>query len=264
MCGIAATLLYPQERPPEIWQEIKTFFQKNLIFNEERGKAATGLAVANLNGQLALHKAALPASQLVITVEFHTILNTVDENTTLILGHTRQPTKGDPAFDQNNHPLQAGPVFGVHNGHIENDDDLFQQSGFPRQGQVDSEIIFRLLQPISIQEHNGNYLNLVRQQIQRLQGRFTFLACDRRAAAKLLVVKHQNPLCLHFHVRWNAHILSSRYIFLRKAFGHSVITEALPHDRLLLFDATQLPDFGNQPISQCKLYEQAHEQYSKQ
>ena len=50
-----------------------------------------------------------------------------------------------------------------------------------------------------------------------------------------------------FHAEWNALIFSSRYIFLRKAFGHHVASEALPHEQLLLFDANHLTRLGNQP-----------------
>ncbi len=253
MCGIAAILLHPQERPPEMWREIRAIFRRNLVFNEARGQDATGLAVVNSDGQVKLFKAPLSASEFVDSPEFEAMLAGIRAETTLILGHTRRPTKGTPAFQENNHPLQAGPIFGVHNGHIDNDDALFEQSGYPRQGQVDSEIIFRLLEPISMQDLNGNYLKAAGRQIRRLQGRFAFLASDRRAPEKLLVVKHQNPLCLHFHAAWNALIFSSRYIFLRKAFGHAVVTEALPHDQLLLFDASRLPELGNQPANQCDL-----------
>ncbi len=256
MCGIAAVLLHPQERSAEAWREIRAIFTRNLIFNEKRGQDATGLAIVQTSGQVDLHKLAMPASEFVTTKKYQTLLDNINSRTTLILGHTRRPTKGDPAFYNNNHPLQAGPVFGVHNGHINNDDDLFNRYGYPRQGQVDSEIIFRLLEPISINELNGNYLSAGCQHIQRLQGRFAFLSCDQRAPQKLLVVKHQNPLCLHFHAQWNALIFSSRYIFLRKAFGHAVVTEALPHDQLLLFDAGKLPKLGNQPSAQCDLFPQ--------
>jgi glucosamine 6-phosphate synthetase-like amidotransferase/phosphosugar isomerase protein len=251
MCGIAAVLLYPQERSPDDWREIRAIFSRNLVFNEERGRAATGLAVIRTDGQVTLHKAALPASQFVETAAYTNLLTALDEQTTLLLGHTRRPTKGSPEFEENNHPLQAGTVFGVHNGHIDNDDALFQEYAYPRDGQVDSEIIFRLLEPISPVKLNGSYLPTVCRQLRRLQGQFTFLAGDQRAPNKLLVLKHNNPLCLHFHARWNALIFSSRYIFLRKAFGHAVLTEALPHDQLMLFDATQLPHLQECPAATC-------------
>ena len=101
---------------------------------------------------------------------------------------------------------------------------------------------------------NGQYLATVRPRLQHLQGQFTFVACDRRAPGKLLVVKHANPLCLHFQREWNALIFSSRYLFLRKAFGRAVAAETLPHDQLLLFEADALPQWGHQPVETLPLY----------
>jgi CheY-like chemotaxis protein len=187
------------------------------------------------------------------TPEYVKLLTRVSQQTTLLLGHTRMPTKGSPICNDNNHPVQAGPVFGVHNGHIANDDDLFQRLDLLRLGQVDSEIIFRILATISPTPLNGGYLAAIQPLMQLLQGQFTFLACDQRQPAKLLVLQHENPLCIHFHARWNALIFSSRYIFLRRAFGHSLAAEALDRDQLMWFDAYTIPQRGIQPVAALAL-----------
>lgn len=253
MCGIAAILLCPQERSPDQWRMIRDVFTRNLIFNEDRGNAATGLAVTRANGDVSIIKDSQPASQFAQTSAYQDLLDSADSQTTLLLGHTRLPTKGDPACNGNNHPLQAGPVVGVHNGHISNDDYLFNYFQYQRQAEVDSEIIFQILGSLSPTIFNGNYLSAARDVIQFLDGQFTFIAWDARSPQRILVLKHQNPLCLHFHAQWNALIFSSRYIFLRKAFGHAVVTEALPHDQIMLFDADRLPELGNQPSAQSDL-----------
>lgn len=256
MCGIASILLYPQPRSPQVWQAIREAFTHNLLFNEQRGKAATGVALFQTDGQVILHKLPVPASEFVTTAEYHALLDNLNAQTTLLMGHTRQPTKGDPANHDNNHPLQAGPVFGIHNGHIDNDDLLFSRWQLPRQAQVDSEIIFRLLAPFAPEHLNGRYLSEVRHKLNQLEGQYTFLACDRRAPTQLLVVKHQNPLCLHFQPDWNSLIFSSRYLYLRKTFGRVVSTETLPPDQLLLFEATSLPLLAHLPSLALPLDEQ--------
>ena len=240
MCGIAAILLCPQERPEETWQAIRGLFTRNLVNNEARGRAATGLAVVQLDGQLGLAKKALPASRFTETEEYRALLETVSSRTTLVLGHTRQPTKGDPACDENNHPILAGPVLGVHNGHITNDDALFACRLYPRSGEVDSEVIFRLLAEVRPTADAEGYLTSVRSQLEPLEGQLTFLACDRRAPTRLIAARDDNPLCLHYHVAWNALIFSSQYVFLRMAFGQSLLAETLGYGQLLLFDASTL------------------------
>ncbi len=247
MCGIAAILLNPQSRTAAEWQAIREIFTRNLLFNEERGRAATGLAVMHCDGSTDLYKAPLPASQFVETPRYLSFLDQVNDQTTLILGHTRLPTKGDPTNEQNNHPIHTGPVFGVHNGHIKNDNQLFDQLGYHRQAEVDSEIIFQMLAAFSPQPPPDVYLAQISHQITLLQGQFTFIAYDQRSPYGLLVLKHNNPLCIHFHEPWNALIFSSRYIFLRKAFGFSLITETLAHDQLMLFDARAISRERTQP-----------------
>ncbi len=253
MCGIAAILFAPGERPPAVQQEIRDFFSRNLLFNEERGKAATGLAVLRTDGELVVYKAPIPASQFVETARYRDLLASLDAQTVLWLGHTRLPTKGAPENNDNNHPISAGEVVGVHNGRITNDDTLFTRYGYPRQGEVDSEIIFRLLSDMNPHTDEAHYAAEACQRLQLLEGKFTFLAADMRYPYRLLVLKHHNPLCAHYHAPWQALIFSSRYIFLRKAFGRSVITEALPHNTLLSYDASRLAELGNTPTYACSL-----------
>jgi len=249
MCGIAAILLHPQERTDGDWQAIREVFTQNLLFNEIRGKAATGVALIRADGKSEVYKLPISATGFFATEKYRALLSSIDSETTLLLGHTRHPTKGDPSNNGNNHPLQVGTVYGVHNGHIENDDALFDQFGFPRQAEVDSEIIFRLLESLTSSQLNGGYLTEICQRLQLLEGEFTFLSCDIRAPEKLLVIRHQKPLSLYFHAGWNALVFSSRFLFLRKTFGRAVLFEPLPKDQLLLYDAFALPHLGTRPVS---------------
>jgi glucosamine 6-phosphate synthetase-like amidotransferase/phosphosugar isomerase protein len=71
----------------------------------------------------------------------------VPSRATELLVHVRDYTKGHPSIKANNHPVRHGPVVGIHNGIILNDDELL--AGFscaraePRMT-VDSEAIFAL------------------------------------------------------------------------------------------------------------------------
>ena len=255
MCGIAALLLQPKERTELEWESIRETFNHNLVFNEERGIEATGCAVIQKDGGVIMQKMPLPASEFVTRQEYRSLIESIDENTALILGHTRQSTKGDPAFPANNHPLLADAVIGVHNGHINNDDELFARYHYPRKAQVDSEIIFRILERASPETSGEQYLGAIQPSLQLLEGQFTFLACDLRCPERLLVLKHENPLYYLYKPEWNALVFSSRYIFLRKTFGNGLAPEPVPYDRLLLFDAATLSKTGNPPAISLQLYE---------
>jgi glucosamine 6-phosphate synthetase-like amidotransferase/phosphosugar isomerase protein len=61
--------------------------------------------------------------------------------------HVRGYTKGVPAVNDNNHPVRYGRAVVVHNGHLDNDDELFRRYGVPRSTPritVDSEAIAML------------------------------------------------------------------------------------------------------------------------
>jgi len=255
VCGISAVLLHPQDRAPSDWAAIRGAFTRNLLCNEERGREATGCAVVGNDGRVLLLKKPVNASRFAVTPEYHSLLDAIDSLTVLILGHTRLPTRGDPAFPSNNHPVEAGPVFGVHNGMVRNADDLFVRSGLPRGAEVDSEIIFRLLATVVPASSGAEYLSSVRPLICQLEGEFTFLACDRRRPDQLLVLKHENPLSACFREDWRALFFSSQYLFLRKSFGEHIHAESLPDDRLLLFEAGRIPAAGLRPAACLDLFE---------
>lgn len=249
MCGLTGVLLYPAHRSAEEWREIANIATTNLLANEERGREAAGVAVIQADGRCRIFKQPTPASEMIAMAGYQRLLSTVGDDTVCILGHTRMPTKGSRWHNVNNHPVTAGHVVGVHNGVITNDDTLFARLSLPRAGEVDSEIIFRLQDTVNPQRYNGRYSALVREKVNLLEGTFATLSVDLRKPTGLLALKQLQPLCLHYEEAWQALFFSSRYLFLRRAFGRSVITEALKSGRGFYFDAHQLPQNGNRPVS---------------
>jgi len=255
MCGLTGILLYPKRRSPEVWRKIIDIHTANFVFNEERGREASGLAVVQADGAYQIFKQPVEASDLMNMAGYRETMSTIGEQTVCIVAHTRMPTKGSRWNNANNHPIRAGHVIGVHNGMISNDDCLFDRRRMPRTGEVDSEVIFRLLDTVDPTIWNGRYLHLVQERIDLLDGTFATLSIDIRRPERLLVLKHLRPLCVHYEEDWQALFFSSRYIFLRKAFGRQVITEALDSGYGLMFDARELVHSGNQPIQKFPIKE---------
>jgi len=253
MCGLAGILLQPIARPEADWQEIRRLFTATLIANEQRGRDAAGVAVIHRSGVYHLLKQPRPASELVQMRPYQEILAAVDADTTCLLGHARLPTKGSPQNNANNHPLLVGHTLGIHNGMITNDDELFAACSLPRQAEVDSEILFRLLDTVSPFAHDGRYLMQLRERLTPVEGVFAALSVDLRRPTGLVVLKQDCPLCVHYEPQLQALFFSSRYIFLRQAFGRSVITEALENQCAFYFDAERLAERGNQPVSSLEL-----------
>lgn len=249
-----ACLLYPTARAPETWAAIQHSFTQGLLANEKRGRDASGVAVRQRNGRLHLHKAPISAHKLIAAPVYQQLWQQVNDQTTLILGHARYPTKGQPAINANNHPLVVDQVCGIHNGHVKNDDALFARHHYPRQAQVDSEIIFRLLNQIAPQpDQPAVYMQQAANQIRPLRGIFTFLANDQRAPHQLVALKHTNPISVYYHPDWQVLFFSSSYLYLRQSFGHIVCHQTTPRDIIMTFDAEKLPQYGHKPVAMATL-----------
>lgn len=109
---------------------------------ENRGRHATGFAYHDEDdGKVYYAKAPLTASEF---LETNKQLENLKGKRTVIL-HTRMTTKGSASNNDNNHPILAGGVVGVHNGVLGNDDEIFIEKGWDRKGTVDSEVLFRYI-----------------------------------------------------------------------------------------------------------------------
>jgi glucosamine 6-phosphate synthetase-like amidotransferase/phosphosugar isomerase protein len=106
----------------------------------ERGADAVGYAFRPPQSPITIHKQRSGATALLDRID-------VPEEATQMLLHVRDYTKGHPSLSANNHPIRHGAVVGIHNGIIENDDQLFDEHKIPRAEPgmtVDSEIIFAI------------------------------------------------------------------------------------------------------------------------
>lgn len=99
-----------------------------------------GYAYRSPGSPISVHKQRSGATALLDRIR-------VPGDATKLLVHVRDYTKGHPSLAANNHPIRHGAVVGIHNGIIENDDDLFAHHRIARADPkmtVDSEIIFAL------------------------------------------------------------------------------------------------------------------------
>jgi glucosamine 6-phosphate synthetase-like amidotransferase/phosphosugar isomerase protein len=135
MCGIAGYSLGSRSRVE------RTVAARALLAGiAERGADAVGYAFRQPGSGIAVHKQRSGATALLERIR-------VPEEAAQLLLHVRDYTKGHPSLAANNHPIRHGEVVGIHNGIIENDDELFDEHGIARAEPgmtVDSEIIFAL------------------------------------------------------------------------------------------------------------------------
>jgi glucosamine 6-phosphate synthetase-like amidotransferase/phosphosugar isomerase protein len=134
MCGIAGFSLSPGSAV-----ERTLAAQSLLAAIAERGADAVGYAYRSPgDGYPTVVKQRTPASMLLERIS-------VPPAAGQLLVHVRDYTKGHPSIAANNHPVRHGPVVGIHNGIILNDDELLERHDCARAEPhmtVDSEAIF--------------------------------------------------------------------------------------------------------------------------
>ena len=153
MCGIAGYSLSSKSALPR-----RLAAQSLLAGIAERGADAVGYAHrAPGDAYATVVKQRTPASELLDRIA-------VPADATELLVHVRDYTKGHPSIAANNHPVRHGPVIGIHNGIILNDDELLAPFSCARtepRMTVDSEAIFALAahshnDPLALEELTGS------------------------------------------------------------------------------------------------------------
>src|SRR3954447_9006034 len=162
MCGIAGYSLRPGSTI-----ERTLAAQTLLAAIAERGADAVGYLYRSPDGAYpTVVKQRTPASQLLDRVE-------VPGEANQLLVHVRDYTKGHPSISANNHPVRHGPVTGIHNGIITNDDELLAPHSCARAEPsmtVDSEAIFA----IAAHSHNDH------RALENLRGAMATAWVDER------------------------------------------------------------------------------------
>jgi glucosamine 6-phosphate synthetase-like amidotransferase/phosphosugar isomerase protein len=142
MCGIAGYSLSPRSGID------RTLAAQALLAGiADRGADAVGYAYRSpADTYPVVTKQRTPARHLLERIA-------IADHATEVLVHVRDYTKGHPSIPANNHPVRHGPVVGIHNGIIVNDDDILAAFSCARaepQMTVDSEAIF------AVAAHSGS------------------------------------------------------------------------------------------------------------
>lgn len=134
MCGISGFSLNPNDKSVNNSRKLAG----NLLLGiEHRGKDSTGASWYAPDGEQQVQKHAVTATAFVRNLSMW-------KKTTDAILHTRMWTQGSPDNNDNNHPIVTGPITGVHNGGLWNDNSIFTQLGadVDRIAEVDSEAAF--------------------------------------------------------------------------------------------------------------------------
>jgi predicted glutamine amidotransferase len=122
--------------------------------NEHRGVDATGMAFSYKDGSIKVIKIDEPAWKFISSKPYYEF---IEENLTekiwAVLLHTRAASVGNPRVNENNHPMYAGKSAIIHNGMIQNDNQLFNSMKLDRKAETDSDIIRAIVDKYGVTEN---------------------------------------------------------------------------------------------------------------
>jgi glutamine---fructose-6-phosphate transaminase (isomerizing) len=155
---------------------------------EYRGYDSAGLAVVARSGELRVHKAKGRVADLSgsLPARFKGGPG---------IGHTRWATHGEPS-DANAHPHVAGPVAVVHNGIIENADELrarLTADGAEFTSETDSEVLAHL---IARGSGHTDLEEAVRQALRAVVGTYGIAVVDARCPDRIVAARNGSPVVL--------------------------------------------------------------------
>ena len=141
MCGIfgfAKTSGHQTENQLEMLKDVLTELADE---SSIRGTDSTGVSIIQPNSRRT-YKTLLDSSTLVGTGDWTELLDSINVDTTIAIGHVRLATHGI-VKTRNAHPFHVGDVIGAHNGIIHNYNKVAKSLG--KEVEVDSQVIFASL-----------------------------------------------------------------------------------------------------------------------
>lgn len=178
MCGIGGILLLDKRKKMDKETQIQSISLLHEL--EDRGEHAWGMYLKKVgkNKNLYCGKEIKDLDGEIFktdgsVTEFFTNNNTkVDLNgVNTLLMHTRHYTKGDPKYNENNHPFNTKNFILSHNGGISNDDEIKKKFNIDTKIKCDSYIIVHLIQHF-YDKNDGDVIKAIESTISELSGGF--------------------------------------------------------------------------------------------
>ena len=231
MCGILGLIDYSESPLSHLEAKVvRKATSKLLKESQRRGRSATGVFVLT-DEKASLFKTNLPASEFVQTAGYSKVMKDINKKSTFkaMLGHARQMTKGHEKFNANNHPIVANRIVGVHNGIIGNDDSLFDKYSkrLFRKGEVDSEIIFRLID--LYRRDQCDLIESVQRTCRDMVGSYTCAFIDTKDPSYITIFSNSAYNNAHIYIYEEPKIIafaSEEYILDQALEDNSILDPA--------------------------------------
>lgn len=176
MCGIIGYLSWKKLRKDKTVEIILEALEKL----EYRGYDSAGIAIIDIQGQLNEYKCiGSPGNLKVQSVEGK-----------IGIGHTRWATHGSPTLS-NTHPHHCGNISIVHNGIIENYQELIGELSISNfESETDTEVLGWYL------SSDINNIPKLTEKLNRVRGTFGLCIMDLKDPQKLIAIRRGSPIII--------------------------------------------------------------------
>ncbi|HJF73493.1 MAG TPA: glutamine--fructose-6-phosphate transaminase (isomerizing) [Gallibacterium anatis] len=188
MCGIVGAVAQ---------RDVAEILIQGLHRLEYRGYDSAGVAVVDANHNLQRVRRVGKVKALDEAVEKQPLIGGTG------IAHTRWATHGEPS-ETNAHPHMSGDIAVVHNGIIENYQELkaeLQQRGYQFVSQTDTEVIAHLVHWEF--DHCHDLLKAVQQAVTQLTGAYGMVVMHRQQPEHLIAARSGSPLVIGYGVGEN-------------------------------------------------------------
>ena len=188
MCGIVGAVAQ---------RDVAEILVEGLRRLEYRGYDSAGVAVVDGDANLTRVRRLGKVQELADAVEEAKVVGGTG------IAHTRWATHGEPS-EANAHPHMSGDIAIVHNGIIENHEELrelLQSRGYVFESQTDTEVIAHLVEwELRTSE---TLVEAVQKTAKQLEGAYGTVALDRKDPSRIVVARSGSPIVIGFGVGEN-------------------------------------------------------------
>ncbi len=181
MCGIVGAVAQ---------RDIAEILLEGLRRLEYRGYDSAGLAVVNQPGEMIRLRRLGKVQALVDAAEQQPLTGGTG------IAHTRWATHGEPS-EENAHPHVSGNIVLVHNGIIENHEELrvkVTELGYKFTSETDTEVVAHLIN--DEQKRGGSLCEIVQRVIKQLRGAYGMVIMDSNDPSVLVAARSGSPLVI--------------------------------------------------------------------
>ncbi|WP_339671131.1 glutamine--fructose-6-phosphate transaminase (isomerizing) [Dasania marina] len=232
MCGIVGAAAR---------REVAAILVEGLKRLEYRGYDSAGVAIINHKGEIGCHKRMGKVAVLDEAVKQQPLSGSLG------IAHTRWATHGKPS-EENAHPhLSNNEIALVHNGIIENHEQLRKQlsaQGYVFVSQTDTETIVHLIH--FLMKSGDDLFTAVKQAVKQLEGAFGLAVIHKNEPERIVCARSGSPLVLGLGIGEN--FLASDQLALRQVTDRFIYLEEGDF-AVLTPDSYDIYDGAGEPVS---------------